>query len=126
MLKIREVKVMKQLGEFILGLVLFVVGIVIFLQNVVVNSFTLLYRMHNVSVGGILLILIFIAFITMMVKPNKITISVFAMLCIIFFVCLIISLNIRVSTISGLELVLILATIGVGIALMIRALMTTE
>jgi hypothetical protein len=48
------------------------------------------------------------------------------MLCIIFFVCLIISLNIRVSTISGLELVLILATIGVGVALMIRAIITTD
>lgn len=117
---------MKQIGEFLLGTVLLIVGIVIFLQNVVVNSFTFLYRINNVNVGGILLVLIMIAFITMLVHFNTATKSIFGILCIVFFVCLIISLNIRVSSLSGLQLVLILGTICVGIALIIRSSMDTK
>lgn len=117
---------MKQLAEFLIGLILLIIGGVVFLQNVVVNSFSLLYRINNVSVGGILLVLIMVAFVAMLVKPNVATKSILGVLVLVFFVCLIISLNIRVARISGLELVLILGTICVGIALMIRALMTTK
>lgn len=117
---------MKQLAEFLIGLILLIIGGVVFLQNVVVNSFSLLYRINNVSVGGILLVLIMVAFVAMLVKPNVATKSILSVLVLVFFVCLIISLNIRVARISGLELVLILGTICVGIALMIRALMTTK
>ena len=36
---------MKELLQFLLGIVLTIIGVIIFLQNVVVSSFTLFYRM---------------------------------------------------------------------------------
>ena len=44
---------MKELLQFLLGIVLTIIGVIIFLQNVVVSSFTLFYRMGRVNVGGI-------------------------------------------------------------------------
>ena len=61
---------MKELLQFLLGIVLTIIGVIIFLQNVVVSSFTLFYRMGRVNVGGILIVLIVVAFIAFIVKPN--------------------------------------------------------
>ena len=47
---------MKELLQFLLGIVLTIIGVIIFLQNVVVSSFTLFYRMGRVNVGGILIV----------------------------------------------------------------------
>ena len=85
-----------------------------FLQNVVVSSFTLFYHFGRVNVGGILIILIVVAFIVFLVKPNILTGLTLTGLCIAFFVCLIISLNISVRYMTGLELVLELGTLCVN------------
>ena len=50
---------MKELLQFLLGIVLTIIGVIIFLQNVVVSSFTLFYRMGRVNVGGILIVRIY-------------------------------------------------------------------
>ena len=100
-----------------------IIGIVMFLQNVVVSSFTLFYRMGRVNVGGILIVLILVAFITFLVKTNIVTGLTLIGLCITFFVCLIISLNVSLRYMSGLELVLILGTICVGVAFVIKGLL---
>lgn len=113
---------MKQLGQLILGFALLIVGAIVFLQNVVVNSFSIFYRINNVSVGGILLVLIMIAFIALIVKSSIVTKAILGTLILAFFVCMIISLNIRVATISGLQLVLILGIICIGLALIIKTL----
>ena len=44
-------------------------------------------------------------------------------LCIAFFVCLVISLNVSMRYMSGLELALILGTIGVGVGFIIKGLL---
>lgn len=113
---------MKDLLQFLLGIVLFIIGVTMFLQNVVVGSFTLFYRMGRVNVGGILLVLIMVAFIALLVKTNIMTGLIFTGLCITFFVCLIISLNISVRYMSGLELTLVLGTLCVGIGFIIKGL----
>lgn len=113
---------MKDLLQFLLGIVLFIIGVTMFLQNVVVGSFTLFYRMGRVNVGGILLVLIMVAFIALLVKTNILTGLIFTGLCITFFVCLIISLNISVRYMSGLELTLVLGTLCVGIGFIIKGL----
>lgn len=64
---------MKELLQFLLGIALTIIGVIIFLQNVVVSSFTLFYRMGRVNVGGILIVLIVVAFIAFIVKPNMLT-----------------------------------------------------
>ena len=114
---------MKELLQFLLGIALTIIGIVMFLQNVVVSSFTLFYRMGRVNVGGILIVLILVAFITFLVKKNIVTGLTLIGLCITFFVCLIISLNVSLRYMSGLELVLILGTICVGVAFIIKGLL---
>ena len=114
---------MKDLLQFLLGIALTIIGIVMFLQNVVVSSFTLFYRMGRVNVGGILIVLILVAFITFLVKTNIVTGLTLIGLCITFFVCLIISLNVSLRYMSGLELVLILGTICVGVAFVIKGLL---
>lgn len=97
---------MKELLQFLLGIVLTIIGVIIFLQNVVVSSFTLFYRMGRVNVGGILIVLIVVAFIAFIVKPNMLTGLSLIGLCIAFFVCLVISLNVSMRYMSGLELAL--------------------
>lgn len=114
---------MKELLQFLLGIALTIIGIVMFLQNVVVSSFTLFYRMGRVNVGGILIVLILVAFITFLVKTNIVTGLTLIGLCITFFICLIISLNVSLRYMSGLELVLILGTICVGVAFVIKGLL---
>lgn len=113
---------MKDLLNFLLGIVLTIVGAICFLQNLSVSSFTLFYRMNGVSVGGIFIILLIIAFIVLLVKPNMLTGLVFVGLIIAFFVCMIISLDVYVRHMSGLKLTLILGTLCVGIAFVIKGL----
>ncbi len=114
---------MKELLQFLLGIALTIIGIVMFLQNVVVSSFTLFYRMGRVNVGGILIVLIVVSFIAFLVKTNMVTGLVLIGLCVTFFVCLVISLNVSLRYMSGLELVLILGTICVGVAFVIKGLL---
>lgn len=114
---------MKDLLQFLIGIVLTVIGVTIFLQNVVVGSFTLFYRMGRVNVGGILIVLILVAFITFIVKTNMLTGIILLGLCITFFVCLVISLNVSMRYMSGLELALTLGTLGVGIAFLVKGLL---
>lgn len=114
---------MKELLQFLLGIALTIIGIVMFLQNVVVSSFTLFYRMGRVNVGGILIVLIVVAFIAFLVKTNMVTGLVLIGLCVTFFVCLVISLNVSLRYMSGLELALILGTICVGVAFVIKGLL---
>ena len=112
---------MKELLQFLLGIVLTIIGVIIFLQNVVVSSFTLFYRMGRVNVGGILIVLIVVAFIAFIVKPNMLTGLSLIGLCVAFFVCLVISLNVSMRYMSGLAL--ILGTIGVGVGFIIKGLL---
>ena len=114
---------MKELLNFLLGIVLMVIGVVMFLQNVVVGSFSLFFRMGGVNAGGILIVLIVVAFIVLIIKPNMITGISFVGLCITFFVCLIISLNVSLRYMSGLELALVLVTLCVGIAFVLKGLL---
>lgn len=74
------------------------------------------------NVSGIFIILLVIAFIALLVKPNMGTGLVFTGLCIAFFVCIVISLNVSLRYMSGLELTLILGTLCVGIAFVIKGL----
>ena len=114
---------MKELLQFLLGIVLSIIGVILFLQNVVVSDFTLFFRMGRVHVGGILILLIVVAFITFIVKPNMLTGLSLTGLCIAFFVCLIISLNVSIRYMTGLELALVLGTLCVGIAFVIKGLL---
>ena len=114
---------MKELLQFLLGIVLMIAGGVMFLKNVVVSDWGLLSSLFRigggVNIGGIFIVLLVIAFIALLVKPNMGTGLVFTGLCIAFFVCIIISLNV---SLSGLELTLILGTLCVGIAFVIKGL----
>ena len=108
---------MKELLQFLLGIVLMIVGSVMFLKNVVVSDWGLLSSLFRigggVNIGGIFIVLLVIAFIALLVKPNMGTGLVFTGLCIAFFVCIIISLNVSLRYMSGL---------CVGIAFVIKGL----
>ena len=111
---------MKELLQFLLGIVLMIAGGVMFLKNVVVSDWGLLSSLFRigggVNVSGIFIILLVIAFIALLVKPNMGTGLVFTGLCIAF------SLNVSLRYMSGLELTLILGTLCVGIAFVIKGL----
>lgn len=114
---------MKQLREFLFGFVLLVIGLIAFLRNVTVSNFTMFYQMNGFNVGGILIVLTMVAFIACIVKPNFLTKLILTMLIIAFFVCMILSLEFYVRHMSGLMLVLILGSICVGIALILKAVL---
>lgn len=113
---------MKQLGEFVAGIVLLLIGIVIFLQNTVVNSFSLMYHCGRFNAGGTLLILMVLALIWVLVKPNSKSFICLGVLAVIFVVGLVLNLDIRLARMSGLQIILILGMIAVGIALVIKSL----
>ena len=112
---------MKELGQFLLGLVLVIVGVIVFLQNITVGSFSL-FSYNRIPVGGTLIILLAISFIVLLVKPNVCTGIIFGVLLLSFFVVLILSLNISVNRMSALDLFLIIVTGCAGAALTIKGL----
>lgn len=114
---------MKQLREFLFGFVLLVIGLIAFLRNVTVSNFTMFYQMNGFNVGCILIVLTMVACIACIVKPNFVTKLILTMLIIAFFVCMILSLEFYVRHMSGLMLVLILGSICVGIALILKAVL---
>lgn len=114
---------MKQLREFLFGFVLLVIGLIAFLRNVTVSNFTMFYQMNGFNVGGILIVLTMLAFIACIVKPNFVIKLILTLLIIAFFVCMILSLEFYVRHMSGLMLVLILGSICVGIALILKAVL---
>lgn len=117
---------MKQLGQALLGFVLVVIGCIVFLMNIHVSSFSFFWRYRNVNVGAFLLILVAISFITLLVKYNKLTVGVFWSLVALFFISIILSLDFYISHISAFMLVLIIGTICVGIALLLKSLVFTK
>ena len=117
---------MKQLGQALLGFVLVVIGCIVFLMNIHVSSFSFFWRYRNVNVGAFLLILVAISFITLLVKYNNLTVGVFWTLVALFFISIILSLDFYITHISALELVLIIGTICVGIALLLKSLVFTK
>ena len=117
---------MKQLGQALLGFVLVVIGCIVFLMNIHVSSFSFFWRYRNVNVGAFLLILVAISFITLLVKYNKLTVGVFWSLVVLFFISIILSLDFYISHISAFMLVLIIGTICVGIALLLKSLVFTK
>lgn len=117
---------MKQLGQALLGFVLVVIGCIVFLMNIHVSSFSFFWRYRNVNVGAFLLILVAISFITLLVKYNNLTVGVFWTLVVLFFISIILSLDFYISHISAFELVLIIGTICVGIALLLKSLVFTK
>ena len=117
---------MKQLGQALLGVVLVVIGCIVFLMNIHVSSFSFFWRYRNVNVGAFLLILVAISFITLLVKYNNLTVGVFWTLVALFFISIILSLDFYISHISAFELVLIIGTICVGIALLLKSLVFTK
>ena len=117
---------MKQLGQALLGFVLGVIGCLVFLMNIHVSSFSFFWRYRNVNVGAFLLILVAISFITLLVKYNNLTVGVFWSLVALFFISIILSLDFYISHISAFMLVLIIGTICVGIALLLKSLVFTK
>ena len=117
---------MKQLGQALVGFVLVVIGCIVFLMNIHVSSFSFFWRYRNVNVGAFLLILVAISFITLLVKYNKLTVGVFWSLVALFFISIILSLDFYISHISAFMLVLIIGTICVGIALLLKSLVFTK
>ncbi|MDD7702885.1 MAG: hypothetical protein PUJ10_07805 [Lachnospiraceae bacterium] len=117
---------MKQLGQALLGFVLVVIGCIVFLMNIHVSSFSFFWRYRNVNVGAFLLILVAISFITLLVKYNNLTVGVFWSLVALFFISIILSLDFYISHISAFMLVLIIGTICVGIALLLKSLVFTK
>ena len=117
---------MKQLGQALPGFVLVVIGCIVFLMNIHVSSFSFFWRYRNVNVGAFLLILVAISFITLLVKYNNLTVGVFCSLVALFFISIILSLDFYISHISAFELVLIIGTICVGIALLLKSLVFTK
>ena len=117
---------MKQLGQALLGFVLVVIGCIVFLMNIHVSSFSFFWRYRNVNVGAFLLILVAISFITLLVKYNNLTVGVFWSLVALFFISIILSLDFYISHISAFMLVLIIRTICVGIALLLKSLVFTK
>ncbi len=114
---------MKELLNFLLGIVLLIIGVIMFLHNVSISSFTLFFRMNGMNVGAILIVLLVVSLIALLVWTNFLTGLVFVGLCITFFVCLILSVDVYIRHMTGLQMALILGTICVGVAFVLKGLL---
>ena len=112
----------KNFFEFLIGIVLMLIGGISFLQHIVINSFHPFFYMFGFNATGLLLLLITVAFICFLVKPNKLTKIALIALVAIFFISIMLTLDIRIMTMSAFDLILILGTLVVGLALVIRSL----
>lgn len=113
---------MKYIGQFFAGFAILIIAAVIFLQNTTVGAISLFYRINGIGVGPILLIMIAITFIAMLIKSNWFISGLFCLEWIAFFVFLIMSIDIHINRMSGLQLVLEIGLLCVGIAMMIRGM----
>lgn len=115
---------MKQIGNILTGLALIIVGAVIFLQNVSVTGFSL-YN-GGINVGAVVILLTAISFIAMVVKADKLTVTLFGCMMLLFLIIIIMSIRIHVRRMTALTLVLILGLICTGIAMVVKGFIVTD
>ena len=114
---------MKELLQFLLGIALTIIGVIIFLQNVVVSSLHAIFpdgtrecRRYSDCAHRCGIYRIYCE-----AEHADRTFTDRIVHCV--FVCLVISLNVSMRYMSGLELALILGTIGVGVGFIIKGLL---
>lgn len=109
-------------SDFILGLIFMITGLIMFLKNVRVGTFTFFHLGGFVNTGVIVLVLMIICFMSVIIKPNKITKSLLILSFIILILVIILSLNITVVRMSILALIIMLGMMFGGLAIMIKSM----
>lgn len=122
---------MKKLGNFLIGLIFLIVGGTMFLRNITVTSnsdgvlsgfLTTLFGGTNSSpkqVTGILLVLVFVTLLILFIRRNIVTISAFLMSILVMVFSIISSLQLSFASMSGLELVIIVGMLIIGLGMTI-------
>ena len=117
---------MKNLLDFIFGIVLTIVGAILFLTNVHVSNFSIFFHYKGTNVTAILLLLMCILFVAVIAYSNFVTKLLLGITFLAFLITIILSLDFYIVRMTALEIVIILATFFGGIGLTIRAIVGTR
>lgn len=112
---------MKQLGQFLLGLVLFGLGIFLLLDSIQISSLSF-YRIGTVSTAPILLILLIIFIVVAVASKSNWTWLLVVLDIILIIVSVIFGTSFYFKHMSALNLVLMIGVFSVGIGLIIKSL----
>lgn len=110
-----------QTPDFLIGLIFMIIGLISFLKNVNVGTFHF-RTLWGVNTGTIVLVLMIASFMSLIIKPNKITKSLLLISIIMLIIVIILSINITVSRMSILSLIIMLGMLFGGLALIIKTL----
>lgn len=107
--------------ELLLGIVLVALGIYILLENTIVYSFGF-WRLRGIDTGAILIALLIISVICMVVKPNFVTKLFVGIFFAMLVASLILGMHFSLRGMTGMQALLIVGMIAVGIGFVIRAI----
>lgn len=112
--------------NFWAGIILILLGLFLFFKNVVINAFRF-YRIGGmINTGAILIVLLLVAFVVMIVKYNKVTFGLFVTCLILLVFTIILSIDIRLRTMSAFDFILIAGTLFGGIGLTIKGIIDSK
>ena len=125
-INLKEIFIMKEsgLGSFLLGFVLTCVGVIAFLKNTVIyqGGFGGLFMIGGRNYAGLLILLMIIAFVALIVRPNFITKLICIGIVLLFLITIILNLDFHFRTISAFDAIIMFGTLGAGIAFLLKAL----
>lgn len=110
--------------SFWAGLLLTGLGLFLLCKNIVVNMWGFHY--HFTGSSGILIVLLIAGIIAMVVKPCKVTYSIFTVLSAFLLLSVILSIRIHLRMMSFFDLLLIIATLGTGIGILVKSILSKK
>ena len=113
---------MKSLMSFLLGIVLTILGAGLFLSNIRISNFTFFYRYKGTNVTALLLLALCILLVIYIVYSNFVTGLLLGIVFLAFVISVILSIKFYIIDMNGLEIFIILATFFGGIGLTLRGI----
>lgn len=121
---------MDKVKNFFIGLFLMVIGGTLFLRNITVTSggnggmlgglLSTLFGGNTADpkqLSGIMLVLIFVALLIAVIKPNVITVTVFILSILLFVFSAIAGMKIQLADMTGLEVAIIVGMFIIGLGM---------
>ncbi len=106
-------------AEFILGIFLLAAGLFMLLKSMYVSSFGF-WTIGRISTGGILLVLLILAVIALVVKPNTLTRWSVVAIVALLIISVLLGTHISFRYMSVADIILIIVPLAIGAGLILR------
>ena len=105
--------------EYTFGIILVLVSLFMLFKNTYVSSFGF-YSFGRVNTGAILIVLLILAVIAAVVKPNKITKSCIGIVLGLLVLSLILGIRMGFRGMTVIDIILILVPLAIGVGLILK------